>query len=50
VYILHAVEEKPENYHTEVSWDFPFKGREAVKQKCLHGGTGRGIAKLYLLQ
>jgi hypothetical protein len=42
VYILHAVEEKPENYRKEISWDFPFKGREAVKQKGLHGGTGEG--------
>jgi hypothetical protein len=50
VYILHAVEEKPENYRKEISWDFPFKGREAVKPKGLHGVWEGGIAKVYILQ
>jgi hypothetical protein len=45
VYILHAVEEKPENYCKEISWDFPFKGREAVKQKGLHGGWEGGLRR-----
>jgi hypothetical protein len=39
VYNVHiAVAMKPENYCKEISWDFPFKGREAVKQKGLHRG------------
>jgi hypothetical protein len=39
---IAAVEEKPKNYCKKISWDFPFKGREAVKQKGLHGGWARG--------
>jgi hypothetical protein len=47
-----AVAEKPENYCKEISRDFLFKEREAVKPKGLHGGggVGRGIAKVYILQ
>ncbi len=44
-----AVAEKPKNYYKEISRDFPFKGREAVKQKGLHGGWEGGIAKVYIL-
>ncbi len=36
-----AVAMKPENYCKEISRDFLFKGREAVKQKGLHG-DGKG--------
>ncbi len=38
-----AVAMKPENNCKEISWDFPCKGREAVKQKGLHGGWEGGL-------
>ncbi len=44
---MHAVDKKPENYRKEISGDFPFKGREAVKQKGLHGGWDGRFTKVY---
>ncbi len=49
MYILQAVEEKPENYRKEISRNFPFKGREAVKQKGLHAGGMADYMKVYIL-
>ncbi len=48
----NAVAEKPENYSKEISWDFPFTRREAVKQKGLHGGWEWGLRRctMYILQ
>ncbi len=47
---MYYIAEKPENYWKEISQDFPFKGREAVKQKGLHGGCEGGLRRCTILQ